>query len=206
MLPWWNKLYLIFVVYFKLGLTWSTYILSSSWDRVIIKAIILLLFKVEHNSQQEYIFIEILISFNRPKRLLRRSLRGHMPQNSPKIWALVELTLKKMTYSSSRLERQVPIFYRFINQLSLKWETPNLRPRDAFYKVSNFNPPLWLILTLQNKRLRYFLHINFILLNFCTDPSWYHDNIVICLNVFDLSRNGERKFIFVSDTTLKFQP
>ena len=46
----------------------------------------------------------------------------------------------------------------------------------------------------------------FILLNFCTDPSWYHDNIVICLNVFDLSRNGERKFIFVSDTTLKFQP
>ena len=159
MLPWWNNLYLIFVVYFKLGLTWSTYILSSSWDRVIIKAIILLLFKVEHNSQQEYIFIEILISFNRPKRLLRRSLRGHMPQNSPKIWALAELMLKKMTYSSSRLERQVPIFYRFINQLSLKWETPNLRPRDAFYKVSNFNPPLWLILTLQNKRLRHFLHI-----------------------------------------------
>ena len=104
-------------------------------------------------------FIEILISFNRPKSLLRRSLRGHMPQNSPKIWALVELMLKKMTYSSSRLERQVPIFYRFINQLSLKWETPNLRPRDAFYKVSNFNPPLWLILTLQNKRLRHFLHI-----------------------------------------------
>lgn len=98
MLPWWNKLYLIFVVYFKLGLTWSTYILSSSWDRAIIKAIILLLFKVEHNSQQEHIFIEILISFNRPKRPLRRSLRGHMPQNSPKIWALVELMLKKMTY------------------------------------------------------------------------------------------------------------
>ena len=26
----------------------------------------------------------------------------------------------------------------------------------------------------------------FILLNFWTDPSWYHDSIVICLTVFDL--------------------
>ena len=73
----------------------------------------------------------------------------------------------------------------FIWQLSLCGNyTPIFDPENAPYHCGSF----WLYRT-----NLWSICCTFILLNFWTDPSWYHDNIVICLTVFDLSRNSEIK-------------
>ena len=122
-----------------------------------------------------------------------------MPRNSPKIWAFAELMFKKMTYfqfstwETGAYLSQVykPIILKVRNRI---WDhviynfTKSAKSAIPILHCGSF----WL-----HRTKIWGISCTFILSNFCSDASWYHDNIVICLNVFDLSRNGEIKLICI---------
>ena len=120
-----------------------------------------------------------------------------MPRNSPKIWAFAELMLKKMTYFHFSTWETGAYLSQVYKPIILKVRNTEFKATWYIIFAKSAIPILhcgsfWL-----HRTKVWGISWTFILSNFCSDASWYHDNIVICLNVFDLSRNGEIKLICI---------